>query len=559
MDFKTIVIYAVIVIVIAAAVAFVFSKAIPHSYGVTVSLSSNSTTARFPYQTSYFIVKVNNTGTSTITSMPVLLYVNGNPTGSYKVTLPPGKGGIILWNYTYTTNGTYQFQAIADPAHLLQITNRTSSQGSITVNITQLQRSDVYSTFPNANITDTGAFSLFQNGPGALALIGLAYNTSIANGMLGPTRTLIVRTLDDLSSTINWGAGATAYYNDGSEAYTLWLQGTLNPSVVEFIVNSFSLPEKSVEFNGTTATYVKDSNTTSMCFYYSGGWTKILSYYNASNGMTCESFLGTVYNESENTTIANGYNSSGLESLSANFIYTNSSVLGISRLLGNGSFSTTTMFSNPYGVFLSYLSNAKTTIAPGENLTCYGVVYLVNGTSVCSSYLYPKFGSGINIGMLNQTITSRNYTASLFSLVNSTYVSLANQNGLHLLSKLGIPGTLNYTQSFVNTCSLANASLSCGLAYYSLQNNTAVLKITNNLKSSILLNNLACFITGADHPQEINQSLAPGASLNITTTCYNVPVPVLSATTTYALSVNYTVSGTAYTDFGTVNVTNLAV
>src|SRR5208283_3297763 len=186
MNTKTLMVYCAIAVVIAAVVAVVLLSSFNHSYSIDVKMQTNSSATLYPYQTSRFVVYVNNTGPGEISGMPFIVYLNGNLFKSYTVTLPAGRGGEIPFNYTYPYNGTYQFSAVADPAHVFQISDRVNAQSTLTMNVLPAQKVQVLSSIPNSNASRLEGFAITQSGISVVPMVALGYNISMTNGVLGP-------------------------------------------------------------------------------------------------------------------------------------------------------------------------------------------------------------------------------------------------------------------------------------------------------------------------------------------------------------------------------------
>ena len=566
MNSKTIVVYLIIaIIIVAAVVAVLINGSAGKSYNVRVALLTNSTGTMYPYQESGFRIYVNNTGGSEISGLPLLFYLNGNPFKSYKVTLPGGVGTYITANYIYPSNGTYRFQAIADPGDVFQIANRQNAQSSVTINISNPEQASSYSSIPDTNVTETQGTYLLNGGVLLVSELAQGYNITLINNMVGPAGQIMAKVLEDLSSTINDATASQAYYGHNASAYSIWLQGTLNPGQIAIIIGSFSVPQQGTTLNGAAGAYAKISNTTSMCFYYSGGWTKVVSYYNSSAPSTCKNISNATYADTVSPIISNAINSTPrMLGILNNFKYTNTSYLGQSFYYKpGGNFGAANMFSNRYGYYIAYLqrNNPEVNISATMH-TCYGLIYNSSNTSICSSYVSSTGSSGTNLGLINETLITTNYTASLYSFINQSNLQLANENGLALIESLSPSNnSAKWSPAFKNTCTLPNAATTflCNIYSFDHTSSTASLTITNNMPSSAKLNSISCVFRGLTGKQALNATLKPGESMNVTTTCYNLPVPIVTASTTYALAINYTANGNTKLDIGTLNVSNLVV
>ncbi len=562
MNTKSLMVYCAIAVVVAVVVAAVLLSSRNHSYSIDVRMLTNSTATLYPYQTSSFVVYVNNTGPGEISGMPFIVYLNGNQFKSYTITLPAGRGGEIPFNYTYPYNGTYQFSAVADPAHVFQISDRAGAQSALSMNVLPAQKIQVLSSIQNSNVSGLEGFAITQPGISVVPTLALGYDISMTNSVLGPAHTVMLRTLQDLADTVASASGATATYSNNGVATSIWLNGTVTPVLVAAIVNSFSIPQKSIQANGTPAYFARVSNTTSVCFFYSKGWTKVISYYNASTSLTCANIVATAHNDTQSARLKMLDNTTPrLTALAANFIYANSTYLGQSLASNGSNTSISTLFHNPYGDFIGYIKYMGSALTQNSlNMTCNGLVYNSSNISVCSAYVNPIGNTGQPIGLLNETEITPNYIASLYSFVTGANLTLANENGLNLVLALNLSkSSFKWTSAYRDTCVMANTLISCTAISFNHTSDRAGIGITSNLAKQIRLNSISCSANGSFYNASINQSLAPGATVALNTTCHNIIVPVVEAKTTYLLLVNYTYNGQIVHDYGELNISNFAV
>ncbi|MEM3876238.1 MAG: hypothetical protein QXP24_00720, partial [Candidatus Micrarchaeaceae archaeon] len=82
------------------------------------------------------------------------------------------------------------------------------------------------------------------------------------------------------------------------------------------------------------------------------------------------------------------------------------------------------------------------------------------------------------------------------------------------------------------------------------------MNITNNRNTSLKLNYDACYISGLQSNETINRTIAPHSSISQDVKCYNIPIPLLSAVTSYNLYINYTLDNRTGSAYGALNVTN---
>ncbi|MEM3227958.1 MAG: CARDB domain-containing protein, partial [Candidatus Micrarchaeaceae archaeon] len=303
---KNILFYGVLAaIIIAAFSTYLYLKGSP-IYNVSVSLSEMSPQMQYyPYQTSQFNITVYNNGSESINSMLVNFYVNNSIVSSYKVSLPPHEKASITANYTYASAGEYGFQAIADPAKLLNIQNRSRAQASISIDVLPAAVPQVYTSIPNNGINYTQAFSISGGGMAFASFLSKYYNISILNGITGIPPSMVYALFSDLHSFVVSANGEFSTYANGSKAYSLWLQGYLDKQTVDEVLGTFRTRSFNTTLNSTAVTYYVPNNRTSICTLYSGGWTKIISYYNNSNPGTCLLLIS----ENSNSTISENSNS----------------------------------------------------------------------------------------------------------------------------------------------------------------------------------------------------------------------------------------------------------
>ncbi len=559
MDKRNVLVYSIIFVVIAVAVASILISSSNSSYNVTVTLSANTSTAGklYPYQSASFTIIIKNNG-GRINQMPFSFYLDGSPIESYTVSIPGGQIAQINYTYVFPSNGTYDFEAVADPGQVLDIVNRSGAHSSVVLNVSTVQEPLVYTSIPNNGIESTQEFSLFRNGTAASYIFGSYYNIGVISSMFGPANVIISSLLYDFSDTLNYAGGATATYENNSNAYSLWLQGTINPKIVSALVKSFSIPVTSAVQNNVNISFAKESNTTSICFFYSNGWTKIISYRNESNGVTCKEIISN-YSGTEQYSLENDLNSSAqLKGYSANFLYTNSTNLASSLADYNNSLSTINVFENQYGSFVSYIKENQIPVNVAKaKPSCNGITYSNGTTNICSEAVI--INAVPNLILLNQTEITRDYTISIYSLINSTYSLSANQDGIELIELLNSTAQSAVWQStFKNTCNLFNASLSCNVVGFDHSSNVAEFNITNNKQGNVTINNIACYAPGTQLNQSVDRMIGPKGIINVSTTCISIPVSVASETTTYNISINYTNSNKNYVDYGIVNITNLS-
>jgi hypothetical protein len=562
MDAKTTIAYLVIAIVIVAVVAFVVSRATSKSYSVFVSIAAELPSNSYPFQTLSFKVLVNNTGHSGISSMPVVLYLNGNPIDTYKVTIPAGQSAGINESYIYPSNGTYQFEAVADPGQLLDIVDRQHAESTLTVNVSAEQVPRPFSSIPNNGFGSATGFSFFGNGTSVSYLLADQYGIGMFNYTMGPANSILSAVLGDLAGTINIAEGALVPYNAGGTGYSIWLQGTLTPKLVSDIVSSFSLNAKPIEANGSDATIAAINSTTSLCTFYSGGWTKIVVYQNTTGGTSCAGVVTKLYNGTAQADASAAYNSStALRKYNSEFFYRNSSYLGGIISYNRKQLETSNLFQNQYGYFVSYIArNAEPVNISSFNESCPGIIYSNGTADICSSYVQARSAATNGYDMINETEVTSNYTVSLFSLVAAGNVIIANQNGVNLIKALNVSESpARWSSKYRNSCLIYNASLKCSFVSFNYSADTAVLNITNALAGRVIINSVSCYAPGERHNESVNYTVPEGSSADVGLLCYTIPTAPVGITSSYSISIGYFYNGSERSTSGVLNITNIGL
>ena len=112
-----------VVLLIAVFVITLFIRNSSHVYSINVLLAANSMSAAnspfYQFQTSYFNIQINNTGSNYIRGMLLGFYLNHTLIEYYNVSLPPHKGAAVSTNYTYNKSGKYNFEIDANPSQIL--------------------------------------------------------------------------------------------------------------------------------------------------------------------------------------------------------------------------------------------------------------------------------------------------------------------------------------------------------------------------------------------------------------------------------------------------------
>lgn len=559
---KEIVAYGAIAIVVLVAVWVYASSNLNTSYSVSVLLSPVSPMQNYyPFQTEEFRMLINNTGRSQLSDLTVVFYADNVTEHTYSVTLPPGTGSSIYINFTYPINGTYTFSAVADPAGLVQLQDRYTSRSSVSVNVSAAQSPDVYTSIPNSGTIGTQSFSLTTLGIAAALFLESDYNITEFSRMFGGGDRVVPGIFTDLYSYITDANGAFSTYGNSSYAYVAWLQGSVNPSIVYPVVSSFRVPISNISVSGSRVSYARLSNSTSLCVFYQGGWTKLVEYGNVSGGPTCAGLIYRSYAPNESTFFVGELKSNpSLGTYMSRFHYGNATEIGSALVYSGNDLSAIDISNTTAGFFGGVIKLNKPPIdLASANSTCLGLTYSYNGFAMCSTYIFSRGGTiNVPFALLNSSVVTPNYTASLYSLVNTTLIVTAHEKAIQLLGYLDLGGPyLAWTFPFKESCSFANATFGCKVSSYNSTTHTLTLNITNGYGSQVRLNGIGCSLGAIYSNQTENVTITGGASAAVDTYCSYLGFPGLSAQTTYILALNYTLNGAVHHAAGFANVTNI--
>ena len=555
---RNLLVYVAVVAVVVVVAALALALSASSNYSLNVAVSNNRTGSTFPYQTSIFTIKVSNEGSGAIEGLVVGFYVNGTELKHYTVTIPGHSNVTLNDSYIYTTSGSLYFQAVADPGKLLNVVNRNSTKSSVLVNVGTAEAPiGIASSIPNGNVTDTQSFILSGQGMYSASAIALAYNFNLVDAIFGPTKNMTAKIFDNLYGYIAETFGTQMNYANGTAAYVVWLQGTVIPGQIEYVTSTFRVPMRNATINGTHVSFAQTGNRTSMCTFYSNGWTKMLVYYNDSKNATCLSFVGKRYPMTESNSLAVSMNTSNvLTRYQTEFQYRNSTELGTSLRYSNSSFGAMNIFQNNYGLFASYVQKFGSAVNISANRTCYGIVYSNNGMHICSYIMAPISSSAAEgYGLVNTTEVTSDYGAAMYSLVNMSTLLDAQRNAASLIDALNISGgSARWTQSPKSTCLFNSTDIGCSINGFDYNNNTANLSMVNRLNYPISITSIGCHLPGVKYSMPVNETVGADSTASLIFPCYNmvnVPLTVES----YEITANYTKGSVNGIAVGILNVT----
>ncbi len=555
---NTIFYLAIAIAIIAVVYIATFGTMHAKTYSVKTALYSSNLSQLYTFNTTKFLLAVNNTGNTYVSGMLVGFYVDGVSLHTYNVSIPVGKTAYIYINYTFAAPGQYSFKAISDPAKILNLLPGSTTTAVLTANVSNTTAPEPFSSIPNTNISSSHSFQLLGNTFPFLSLLYGDYNISVLDSIYAPSGNIAAGIGKNTYGAINISYGVYAKYANGSYAQSLWLQGASSTFYIAQIASSFiSIKNVSESHNGTWEFLLE--NNTSLCIGFSGGWTKILTYHSRSGNYSCVGISESVHNQSEVPRIrALTQNAPLLFNYSSKLEYVNSTYLGSSLGISGSTLSVTKMYQNKHGMFIGYIKeSARTPSANNSTGECYGL--LSNG-KICSVFVLPKSTptTSANVLLVETTEVVGNHTARLYSLVNATSEADANYNAVHLLEAINMSGLpMTWNSPFSSKCVLNSTALSCNFLKFYSQNSTAVLHITNLANRSVELTQGACYMSGMRQNETENVTLVPHGAANLTVKCRIIPLPMIGMMNSYTLELNYTVGSASNWAYGTLNVSNM--
>ncbi len=537
--------YALIAIVVAGGAVMGALLSAPGHYSVRVVLTVNAPEPIYPYQNTLISINVINTGNSRLSGLPVVLYQNNSELASYTLDIPAHESALIRTNYTFLVPGVHRFEAVADPSMLIKLVGRGNASSAVTDVVSAPAQPDVYTSIPNNNIRYTESFSAQPDGLLYAALFNRDSGGALFDHIVGMRPQFYPVLLHDIGGRIAVVNGAYAAYDNGTYAYVLWLQGSLDSQTLASVIGTFNGTEEAR--SGASQFFVLGGNTT-ICLGTDAGWTVLVSYTNDSSGRrgaACGA-LADAYNAAEYAKVVNALKAhAAARRASALFTYTNSSALvSVVSLDANSSIGITNIFSNAYGVFAGRIEATQQALrSAAAPALCAGIVSSNNGTNVCSVYMItPYTYNSANSGapaLINTTAIGSNYTVSLYSMVNQTNAVPAHYAAASLIAHLGISDvTERWASSFNNTCGFAG-TLGCKVVSFNYSAQAATLNLTNTGANSIRVRELDCYAFAAGSASTFNSVLAPGGSALFTVMCNSLAGPFVSIYRNYTLNVSY--------------------
>ena len=524
------------IFVIIAAGALYYRFYYTASYQLTVSFNKTRLDANiYPYQNVVMPIVVTNTGGSSISNLDFGLYMNGSLKNTYKLDIPVGKTAIIPFNYTPAKSGMYNVSVVADPGRVFDISDRAQAQANASFVVSNSESPAPYSyiarnglvsgSYANLKssgvVTDSFFYTNFSSSPMVFS------NISALNGFLYPITSIA-------GTYINEMAYSNGAYSGNNAISSIWLKGYLEPSAFVYAAGYKDLAHHNFTYNGTQVTFVKLSNISTMCSWYSGGWIKMIGTNGTEN---CTSIL-------EHAPAS--YYTPEMQ----NIKFRNDSFAANATVIGNYSGFVGNVFS--HGELLE-MNNSIHYIQISTNLTnpllvCYGAIYNISDTSYCSTYDLPVSGKIGNYSL----VSTRAYVGG----VNYTDYSLSSTSDLlgTIPEAIGLIHSSFYNSSAKALVFLPGIQSQCGFVEgfnctdVSFSNSTLSFRVINNLTDTVSLTAGSCF---AESPSllftKVNYTLKSKQAANLSIGCtyyngtkiYGVPFNLY-----LGLTLNYTLNRT---------------
>ncbi|MFP3288907.1 MAG: CARDB domain-containing protein [Candidatus Micrarchaeota archaeon] len=515
-----ILVFFVAVVVVALYIRFTYQP--PVNLDLTLS-SSNSTI--YPFQKAEVQISVDNIGSSNINGMGLEVLVNGNASREYSLTIPSGKEAVFYFNFTPNTYGIYNITAVADPAKLYPIIDRSKTIATTIINVKAPQALEAY-----APISSNGLIYLKEanlTSVGALVATFLYYNYSINElnfADLNLPYTLFTSLIGIAHNYISDIGVAYANYSNGSSIYSIWLEGSINQNAILSALQAVNASYTQKEVNGNNVTLAELGKNITLCSWYSNGWIKNIVYKNGS----CLSLIDKNYTNP----LPNNPAFTKME----NFMPNNTVLLADYKAYY---FPT----NSPYAARILAYSNAVIVPSINQNpvsLVCYGIITNITNQSYCSTYIFQASHKIGKLGLVRTSTFIVPYNFTLFSLVNQSAIISAVPVNINLLKELGANGSsFVFSSGFTNYCNVENFScinvkFANGQIYFTLK---------NIMNRSVTINGINCFI-GKGKETPANISIAPGSNASLVATCYqnNTIITGIPLGLRVALNVSYVIN-----------------
>ncbi|MDE1768767.1 MAG: hypothetical protein KGH64_03915 [Candidatus Micrarchaeota archaeon] len=521
-EIKEIYIWIAFFIIVMAAAAYIRYFYQP---GISVSVKFlNSSNAQFyPYENIANPISVQNTGSATIYNMSFGLYMDGNLSRIYRISIPPGKAATVNFNFTPSQTGTYNFRFVADPSSLYNIQNRNAAQSTLSVSVASAQAPMPYALFNKTGLLGEDSYNMSSLGFNFAYY--LANDAGSSQFLLTPSHAMNSFLYPALGVFVNYGAIksislAHAYYKNYS-LVSAWVSGLVNPYSFKEAAIGQGLNVTSIG----NVTVVNVNKSSSICIWYSKGWTKSLG---SLGGGSCAQYIRPSSFYSLNATYGSRFESGNT------VIYNYTGFYGNSIYVGQWS-----VLPSRYLLFQS--------IAKGSNFTnvCEGNIQVVYNTSYCNTY-YLEPHNAI-IVKTNALVGMYNLTAWI--VTNNTGLANISDSNMKRIRNFNVTGqSAQFVSGFVNTCTINNY-IGCYGSNWNYSKLT--IGLINGYNSSISLESISCYTSGTPVLKTLNTTIPSGQYATITTPCYQ------NGTALYGVALGLNVYlGLVYQENGNTMVAN---
>ena len=538
MNGKNAIAWIIIIVVAAVAVSVIYLNTLKGNSAIDVSLNVgvNNSLSVYPYQSITFPLNISNYGSTAFEDLGLGIFINGNLTEAYNVTLPEHNSTIINFTEEFKSSGEFNVTFVTDPGKLLNIQNRSRTLTSRTVTVLAAGKPDPAENLPANQLSEK---DFYMSGIGYLSVSYFKNTYGINSLELSALPSIDAFYEAMFNLTYNYTHSiysAEATYKNAT-AYSIWMQGSLVGNFTAIWAKGLESANKNISvtsgsINGEKASIISLGANTTICSWYSDGWIKNFAYYGAKNCINVLDMNGSSI--TQGNSIPNMANSSAFAN------YSSYSYLGT----GSGR--------------IAYYSNSiiYEAINPNivSNYTCFGSISTVDNISYCSTVLIPKSGVIGSDSVVRTSSIIGQKNLSVFALINTSYVVDQIPKNIGMLQGFNISGKSEAFISGINsTCNL-NASLSCYSPTLALGNMT--LRLYNRLNESVHINTMYCNENGPVKYSDINANVLSLSYYNITVPCYDngALIQGIPLGLTVHIGANYTVSGVKYTASGSAHL-----
>ena len=522
------------VIIAAAALWYRFYYTSP--YQLTVSFNKTLLTgAAYPYQNIAMPIIVTNTGSSAIANLDFGLYMNGSLKNTYKLDVPVGKSAVIPFNYTPTVAGTYNVSVVADPGKVFDISDRQQAQANTSFVVSNSEAADPYAYIRSNGLVAASYADIGSSGVVTDSFLYTNFTFSPMSFSNISTLNAFIYPLADIAGAyIKEMAYANGEYLGNNAVSSIWMRSYIDPVAFVYAAGYKGLRYNNVTVNGTQVTFIRLSNTSTMCSWYAGGWIKIIGTNGTAN---CTSI---VMNPPVQHYVPD------LHSIA----FSNNSIASNAAVMGNYSGFSGNVFRQ--GRLLE-LNNSIHYIQIATNLTkpllvCYGAIYNISDVSYCSTYNLDKTGKVGNYSLISTRAYIGNFNYTDFSLSTTTDILKAVPQAIEIIRSASYANkgkVLTFLPGIQSDCGFVEG-FNCTDVRFS--NSTLSFKVTNEFNSSVSLSSGSCF---AEAPSllftRLNYTLKSREAANLSVGCtyyngtriYGVPFNLY-----LGLTLNYTLNRT---------------